>query len=117
MLTTEEKTAGRAFRSTMELRLAAMPAPRYWAPTVISNYRHLCPARDGKSTALELHEIYVLSPIYAEHGVPAGRFAYLWREGRCRGCGHVARSSVGRVVEAKKRPPLSGRVTRSVEHG
>ncbi len=115
-LTAEEKTAGHAFRLAQRERLGAINAadpPSFLVPPYIALYRHLCPARRMRSTALELKEIYVASPIYPEHGVESGRFGYIWREGRCRGCGQSARSDVGRLVDGWQRPPISGRVARS----
>lgn len=115
-LSTAEKSAGRTFRDTQQLLLDGnnhRSPPTFAIPQVIANLRHLCPARNGRSTTLECKEIYIASPIYPEHGVEAGRFAFLYREGRCRGCGQTARSGTGRLVDGRHRPPLSGRVTRS----
>lgn len=116
MLTAAEKAAGRVFRDNVQARLDAlnsMDPPTYNALTFIAVFRHLCPARDLRSSALELKEIYVASPIYPEHGVPPGRFGFIYRQGRCRGCGHTARSESGRLVDGQQRPPISGRVARS----
>lgn len=116
MLSTEEKACGRFFRDQWQFTLAGRnetDPPRYLVPDFIGHFRHLCSARHGRSTALELKEIYVLSPIYPEHGVEAGRFGFIYREGRCRGCGQNARSGEGRLVDGRQRPPISGRVARS----
>ncbi len=115
-LTTAERSAGRIFRDHRQQQLTSLndkSPPDYRVPTQIALYRHLCAARQMRSTALELKEIYVPSPIYPEHGVAAGRFGFTYREGRCRGCGQVARSGEGRLVDGPKRPPLLGRVARS----
>lgn len=116
MLTAEEKTAGRTFRD-FRVRLLdqhnADNPPTHVVPDFIALFRHLCSARHGRSTAMELKEIYVPSPIYPEHGVEAGRFGFIYREGRCRGCGQSARSGEGRIVDGRQRPPISGRVARS----
>ena len=116
MLSEAEKAAGREFRSRMREQLDALHVadpPTYLVPDVIALYRHKCPARGMRSTALELKEIYAASPIYPAHDVPAGRFGWIYREGRCRGCGQSARSGTGRLVDGWQRPPLSGRVARS----
>lgn len=116
-LTAVEKRAGRQFRDERTAWLSELnrvdPAT-YQPPVFIGIYRHLCPARNNRSTAMELKERYVTSPQYVEGGllVAAGRFGYLYREGQCRACGQTARSGVGRLVDAFVRPPLTGR-TRS----
>lgn len=115
-LTEQDKTAARLFRDQAQADLIATfeaDPPTYTVPTFIALYRHLCASRGHKSVALELKEIYVVSPIYPEHGVPAGRFAFLYRQGRCRGCGQTARSRKGRLVDGWKRPPIFGRGARS----
>ncbi len=113
-LTDAEKAAGRAFRdaaaTAWNARLAA-EAPTYEVPTVISQFRHTCPARAGRSTALPLVEIYQTSPAHGD--VPAGRFAYITQAGRCRACGQSALSATGRLVDAQTRPPLHGRAARN----
>lgn len=115
-LTDLEKKAGRRFRDDCSARLLAVnetsPAT-FEVPFFLGVYRHLCPSRNGRSTGLELKEQYWISPIYPEESVPAGRFGYLFREGRCRACGQSARSQVGRLVDGWVRPPITGRVARS----
>jgi hypothetical protein len=115
-LSPEEKAAGRAFRDEMQvalLRSHTADPPDHVVPNFIALYRHACPRRQGRSTALELKERYIPSPPYPDHGVPAGRFAFIYREGVCRGCGQTARSKAGRLTLAEERPPLHGRVARS----
>ena len=113
-LSTEEKAAGRVFRDEMQaalLRSHTADPPDHTVPNFLSLYRHSCPARQGRSTALELKEVYVSSPSYPD--VPAGRFGFIYKQGVCRGCGQTARSRAGRLVDAYERPPIHGRVARS----
>jgi len=113
MLSTEEKAVGRVFRDAAQAELVQsfeIDPPDHTVPVVISVYRHACPRRQGRSTALELKEIYLYSP--AGGDVPAGRFGFLYKQGRCRYCGASARSRLGRLVDGYDRPPLSGRVAR-----
>lgn len=115
-LTRQEKTAGRAFRDAAQAQLLASieaDPPDHLVPNFLAYYRHTCPAREGRSTALELREVYVASPSYPEQGVAAGRFAFIYKQGSCRGCGQTARSRAGRLVDAWERPPIAGRVARS----
>ncbi len=115
-LTEIEKVAGRMFRDQAQARLTAVnekdPAT-YDVPFFIALFRHRCPGNNGKSMAIDLKEQYLQSPIYPEQDVPAGRFGYIYREGRCRACGQTARSRSGRIVDGWERPPVSGRVARS----
>ena len=107
-LTREEKEVGRRFRDEAEQALRETfhaDPPTYTVLNCLALLRHLCPARAGRSTALELKEIYLYSPRYPGFEVPAGRFGYLYRQGRCRACGQTARSG-GRLVDAHDRPPL-----------
>lgn len=113
-LTGEEKVAGRRFRVTAQAVLAELSAanpPTYPVPVVLGVLRHACPSRGGISTALVLREVYIPSPAY-DANVPAGRFAWIYREGRCAGCGQTARSE-GRLVDGWERAPIHGRVARS----
>lgn len=115
-LTEVEKNVGRLFRSAAEGQLSALnekDPPTYSAPFFLGVYRHLCPAKGSHSRAMELKEQYLVSPIYPDENVPAGRFGYIYREGRCRACGQTARSMVGRLVDGWERPPITGRVARS----
>lgn len=141
-LTPAEKAAGRRFRDDAQAELLqsfeAEP-PTYVVPNFLALYRHKCAKREGRSTALELKEIYVQSPGYtvidtdpltvvAESDtlvpstavgpqrvmtyVPPGRFGFIYRAGTCRGCGQTARSKAGRIVDGHERPPIHGRVAR-----
>ena len=113
-LSPAEKAAGRAFRDRAAAELAtrfAADPPTFQVPPVVAIVRHACPGRGGRSTALALREVYQLSP--AAGDIPAGRFAFIHRDGRCRHCGATARSATGRVVDAHTRPPLHGRVARA----
>jgi hypothetical protein len=115
-LTAVEKAVGRRFRVQAELHLDTLNSespPTYEVPFFLGIYRHLCDAKSGRSTGIELKEQYLLSPIYPEENVPAGRFGFVFRQGRCRACGQTARSRVGRIVDGWERPPLTGRVARS----
>lgn len=112
-LTPEEKAAGVVFRDEQQARLLASfetDPPTFTVLPWHKNYRHECSARNDVSTALELHEMYVLSS--ASGDIPAGRFGFIYKEGICRGCKSTARSRAGRIVDAYDRPPLEGRVAR-----
>lgn len=115
-LTDDEKKVGKLFRAQSVEKLDEIneiDPPTYEVPFFLGIYRHLCSARHGRSTGMELKEKYLLSPMYPDDGVPAGRFGFVFREGRCRACGQTARSRVGRIVDGWERPPLTGRVARS----
>lgn len=127
-LTDEDKVAGRLFVTEAQGLLdernlskpAGLPVPHYLA--VI---RHDCPGSAGRTTPVELKEIYDSSPSYCVHNgvareskrgdrcrggvIPAGRFGFLYREGQCRHCGLIARSRTGRLVDGWSRPPINGR--------
>lgn len=103
-LTPAEKAAGRAFRDRMQ----AADAPQLAAadmvvPVYLAVLRHKCPGRGDISTSLDLIEHYIRSP--RDGQVPAGRFAWIFRDGSCRRCGLTARTP-GRLVAADSRPPL-----------
>lgn len=115
-LTAVEKAAGRTFKENSAahlLLLNEVAPPDFVVPFFLGLFRHLCAAKDDRSVAMELKERYLVSPIYPDGNVPAGRFGYIFREGHCRGCGQTARSGVGRLVDGWERPPLTGRVARS----
>jgi hypothetical protein len=112
-----EKIAGRRFRDDAQAKLSATfdrDAPTHIVPTYLGIYRHDCPAaRAGRTTALELKEMYVPSPEYtvttddgSHSWVAPGRFAFIYRQGRCRSCGATARSDTGRLVDGWARPPI-----------
>ncbi len=107
MLSPEEKAAGRRFRDDCQawlINLVDTTAPTFIVPNFIAIYRHPCPARNHRSTAMELAETYLPSPAFDT--IPAGRFAFLYRSGRCRHCGQTGMSRAGRLVDAHTRPPL-----------
>lgn len=117
MLTPAEKVAGRKFRDEqkdiLKQRFEDDP-PTYEVFFFQKIYRHLCPARGNISTALELKEKYNFSEEMEvdEQKIPAGRFGFMYKEGRCRGCGAVARSKLGMFQDAYERPPLENRIAR-----
>lgn len=117
-LSPADKAAGRRFRdrcaAALERSFVDDP-PTYVVPVVIALFRHACPRRNNKSTALALREVYQLSPAEPDTDVCAGLFAFIHREGRCRFCGQTARSRAFRLVLAGERPPLPGHIARS-EH-
>jgi hypothetical protein len=131
----EEKTAGRLFRDAEQSLLDELNAahpPTYVVPHLLALYRHRCPARDMRSTSLELREVYRASAqiaVETDDGVhtavwyarwwpgrmsqvdtwivQAGRFGFIYRDGRCRGCTQTARSATGRLVDGWDRPPIA----------
>ncbi len=140
-----EKRAGRAFRDRCQDMLEKSHEtnpPTFVPPPWLHHYRHNCDLRGGRSTSMELKEMYWHSPemlvCYCSaigeldkdwspdaHGCgfphddcQGGRVAVV--EGRFAfifkegrcGCGATARSRAGRLVDAWERPPLSGRVAR-----
>lgn len=115
-LSQDEKAAGRRFRDAAQADLLTSfdhDRPTYTVPNFLALFRHNCPARDARSTALELKEVYLHSPAYPDLDTPAGRFGFIYRQGRCRACGQTARSRAGRLVDGWQRPPIHGRVVRS----
>lgn len=139
-LTDEEKARGRIFRGVAQSELCwinSQSPPTFKPLPVSGHYRHNCAARKGISTALQLHEVYMVSstPIGEQGAVSLhtacvllkkelseecldgwpgdeGRFAYVFREGTCKGCGQTARSPIGVLVDAVERPPLPSAVVR-----
>ncbi len=135
-LTDLEKMAGRIYRDLSQAALeeSHLADPPTFVPLPwLRHYRHNCPLRNDRSTSLELKEVYVLSPelwvcycsALGEHSdsfphrdcqggkvaAEKGRFAFIYKEGKC-GCGATARSTAGRLVDARERPPITGRVVR-----
>jgi hypothetical protein len=114
-LTVAERDAGRAFRDSAQADLLATfdtDPPTFTVPNFLALYRHNCPARHLRSTALECKEVYLHSPAYPYWAVPAGRFGFIYRAGTCRHCSATARSRAGRLVDAHARPPMAARVNR-----
>lgn len=106
--TDAERAAGRTFRDMATTALArkqAEGAATHTVPGWLASLRHRCAAQDHRSVALVLVENYVSSPAFPDLGVPAGRFGFVHRAGRCRACGVTARSA-GRLVDGWTRGPL-----------
>ena len=147
MLSSIDKHAVRFFRDRCAAELAATfdtDPPTYTVPVVTGHFRHPCPQRNLRSTALQVDEVYRLSPAFDVHTapsyvhvqdssdpatpvvppgiqvvltrVPAALFGFIYRAGRCRFCGQSARSREHRLVLAHQRPPLRGR-GQGAEHG
>jgi hypothetical protein len=116
VLSPAERVAGRAFRDHWQATLRerhGQDPPTHDALAYLAVFRHGCAARHGASTAIALKEVYHLSPAYVidDGHVPAGRFAFIYKEGRCQHCQATVRSA-GRLVDAWERPPLHGRPAR-----
>lgn len=80
-------------------------------PFFLASYRHACEAArasavagKGVSTNIDCPERYLDSG--------DGIHAIIYREGECKKCHAVVRSSKGRVVLIAVRPPVAGRVGR-----
>src|SRR5262249_11814592 len=138
VLTTAERAAGRWWRDLQLTELAALNAarPPMQSPSpFIRHIRHLCPGNNGASISFDFAYTYVTSPrigvCYCSvikpvpdellgkfphedcaggELVPAGRFAFVYREGRCALCDLTARSTTGRVVDARERLPTGRKV-------
>jgi hypothetical protein len=116
-LTDEEKQQGRHFRDAQHAaleRLNQEQPPTYLVPNFLKHYRHLCPKRQSRSTAMALKEVYVFSDFTSkdEDGIDRPRLGWIYKEGVCSGCRQTARSRTGKVVDAWERPPAEGRVAR-----
>lgn len=106
--------------------LAALNAEEpalYDPPWFAGRYRHTCPRRGGRSTALDLKERYVTLgevldggkvpiPALPLHDIDDAAYAIIYNEGRCKWCGQTARTTQGHIVLVAERPPLTGRVAR-----
>jgi hypothetical protein len=138
VLTHAERSAGKWWRAQRDAELKRLNAEEpvnEHPPPVVRHIRHLCPGIAGRSVSFDYAEAYVTSPrigvCYCSvikpvpdellgkfpHEdcaggtlVPAGRFGYVYREGRCAGCGHTARSLTGRVVDGIERLPTGRKV-------
>jgi hypothetical protein len=133
-LTPTEKKAGKAFREASQLILNdrnRQDPPGQFAVVFHRVVRHNCPAAAGVSTGTVLREHYEESPEYwvcycgavstwswhfphwdcqgGKVAVAAGQFAWIWKEGKCSGCGLVVRTKLGRFVIAADRPADCGR--------
>jgi hypothetical protein len=135
-LSPEEKAAGRMFRALCQGGLDAQnqeDPPRGFALPYWRVVRHECADADSASIGITLREHSLASPVYrvcycgtvGTDGVDFphrdcdgskvvaadGLFAFMWKEGRCAGCGRVVRSKAGRVVLAADRPRGNGRTS------
>lgn len=134
-LSVAEKRAGRAFRAAaqavLDVRNEQAP-PGVFVLPLWRVVRHECLDAGGASIGIVLREHCEESPEYracycgtvapAVPGTfphwdcdgskvvsPAGQFAWIWKEGRCSGCGLAVRSGTGRFVIAADRLPEHGR--------
>lgn len=123
-LTALEKQVGRAFRDARQAALDALneaDPPGVFVLPLWRVVRHECPAAGGASIGITLREVYEASPEYLD-GLPGtgvsarvvaggGRFAFIWKEGKCSGaeCGLAVRTRRGRFVIAADRLPDHGR--------
>ena len=122
-LTPYQKQAGRIFRDERQAVLDALNAVRPPARYVLTQWRvvrHLCPDRDGASVGISLREVREDSPEYwgcycsappAPHSADfphsdcqggmvvaaESLFGFVWKEGRCSGCGQELRSRRGLI--------------------
>lgn len=138
MLTRPERSAGRWWRDQRQAALDELNLkdPPMASPLgQLAHIRHLCEALGGKSISYHYAEVYVVSPrigvcycsviqqvpdellgsfphVDCAGGalVPAGRFAFVYRAGRCAHCKLTARSTAGRVVDAYERLPAGRNV-------
>jgi hypothetical protein len=133
-LSAREKQAGRLFRDASQAvlngRNRADP-PGVFVLPLWRVVRHECPAAGAASIGITLREHYELSPEFRVVGrdlypavpglreaVPAkvvaaaGRFAFIWKEGKCSGaeCGLAVRTRTGRFVVTADRLAEHGRV-------
>ena len=124
-LTEADLRAARAFRRFQRAALAASVPPGMTVSVFARQVRHPCAKLGGRSVNLEMHEHYVLSPQYLvwktgaavpedwpeqadgplEADIPAGRFGFIFTQGRCSACGMTARSGDSRLVDPRIRPP------------
>ncbi len=124
--------------------LNAAQTPDENRPPFVRHIRHLCSGNQHRSVSFDYAEVYILSPemvVYSADGnpvgvalvddgagqswavpqehtkdvIPAGRFAFIYHEGRCADCSRTARSRAleGRVVDAWTRHP-TGKVASRV---
>jgi hypothetical protein len=126
-LTDAERAAARVFLDDRVAVFRALPEVTWQPPVYVHHIRHLCSAL-AKSISFELKEVCQDSPAYVVHAdgevaavpgdadapegttgsvvVQAGRFTWIYREGRCPDCKMTARSANGRLADATLRPPL-----------
>ena len=98
MLSEAEKIAALSFRAEQQGALDKLneeKPPTLYPHVLIHHVRHECGT--GRSVSFEMRERYILSP--------DGRFAWIYREGRCADCGTTGRSRAGRLVYSLIREP------------
>lgn len=117
-LTALEKQAGRAFRDArqalLDARNEASP-PKVFALPLWRVVRHECPVAGGASIGVTLRAVIEPSPECrgpddAKVIAAGGRFAFVWKEGKCSGCGLTVRTRRGRFT-VTDRPADHGRTT------
>ena len=92
MLTPEERAAGRRFKAERQAALDALNRARKPDLNVLAVWtvtRHMC---RGASVGITLRTVTEFGNVTAA-GV---RFAFIWKEGRCSGCGRTARARKGK---------------------
>jgi hypothetical protein len=126
-LTPDQKAALRVFRDASQALLNGLnliDPPGMSAHVFHRVVRHECADADGASVGITLREVREESPefqmVYGKlypvqkQGIPlgvpakvvaaAGEFAWLWKEGRCSGCGLAVRTAKGRYVVSADHP-------------
>lgn len=124
-LTRGEKLAGRWFREQqlqLLVQLEAESPAELHPPPWVHHYRHSCAGRDGQSVSFEMREVYTPSPqlwicycsavVEEPHDdcqgavrIPAERLAFIYRYGKCNGCGITGRTT-GWIADGLERAPL-----------
>ncbi len=99
------------FQEHLDTMNGEAPA-EYTAPHFLSIYRHPCPSANNVSKAIDLKEERLNATEDLERS-DLEPWALIWKFGSCKKCNQTARSAVGLLVDADKRPPISGRVSRS----
>jgi hypothetical protein len=120
VLSATEKQVGRAFRDARQAVLDELnerDPPDVFALVLWRVVRHECPKAGEASIGITLREVCERSPEYREPGsakvvAADGRFAFVWKEGKCSGCGLTVRTRRGRVTVPADREPDNGRTQR-----
>lgn len=142
-LTDSQKRAGRAFRDEQQAALDALNVtapPDKYVLTCWRVVRHDCPAAGGTSIGITLREHRHESPEYwvcycsavepfnlyvfphedCQGGLvtaAAGSFSFLWKDGKCSGCGETRRSRSGLLTVDTDRLADSGRTASGGQAG
>lgn len=97
----------RALISEFKRNANSNPAKFEFGQVQLGSYRHMCTKSGGRKqqTGIDLKETYWISD--------EGDVALIFREGKCKVCGAVARQSSPLIVDPETRPPLQGRVSRT----